>query len=117
MDDRSLDVPATKYDGTTSDTFVPAEMEAGPVRDGPSVDHLAWELLVSVAYVRLLYLHGRATEEQRRASPGEETCRLLPFLRGVPSGTANNRRVSGGRGSWNHRRRAFGSTLRIAPER
>ncbi len=67
MDDRSLEVPATEYDGTTSDTFVPAEMEAGLVRDDLSVEHLAWELLVPVAYVRLLYLHGQATEEQRRA--------------------------------------------------
>jgi hypothetical protein len=29
MDDRSLEVPATEYDGTTSDSFVPTEMEAG----------------------------------------------------------------------------------------
>jgi len=92
-------------------------MEAGLVRDDLSVEHLAWELLVPVAYIRLLYLHGQATEEQRRASPGEEACRLLPFLRATPSGTANNRRVRGGRGSWKHRRRAFGSTLRIPPER
>jgi hypothetical protein len=25
MDDRSLEVPATEYDGTTSDSFVPTE--------------------------------------------------------------------------------------------
>jgi hypothetical protein len=67
MDDQSLEVPATEYDGTTSDSFVPTEMEAGFVRDDLSVEHLAWELLVPVAYVRLLYLHGKATEEQRRA--------------------------------------------------
>ena len=40
-------------------------MEAGLVRDDFSAEHLVWELLALVAYVRLLYLHGRATEEER----------------------------------------------------
>ena len=42
-------------------------MEAGLVRDDFSAEHLVWELLAPVAYVRLLYLHGRATEEERCA--------------------------------------------------
>jgi AcrR family transcriptional regulator len=46
-------------------------MEEGLVRDDFPAEHLVWELLAPVAYVRLLYLHGQATEEQRRTG-----CRL-----------------------------------------
>jgi AcrR family transcriptional regulator len=42
-------------------------MDAGLVREDSSPEHLAWELFAPVAYVRLLYLHGQATQEERRA--------------------------------------------------
>jgi hypothetical protein len=41
-------------------------MDAGFVRDDFSAEHLVWELFAPVAYVRLLYLYGQATEEERR---------------------------------------------------
>lgn len=42
-------------------------MEAGLVRGDFPAEHLVWELFHPLAYVRLLYLHAQATEEERRA--------------------------------------------------
>jgi len=42
-------------------------MAVGLVRDDFSPEHLVWEFFHPLAYIRLLYLHGQATEEERRA--------------------------------------------------
>jgi hypothetical protein len=65
-------------------------MEAGLVRDDFSAEHLVWELLAPVAYARLLYLHGRAAEEERSSArhPKERVIhRIGRPLYGTPSGT------------------------------
>jgi AcrR family transcriptional regulator len=43
-----------------------AWMAAGLVRDDFAPEHLVWELFAPMAAIRLLYLHGHATEVQRR---------------------------------------------------
>jgi AcrR family transcriptional regulator len=40
-------------------------IEAGLIRGDVAPERLAWELLTPVAYIRILYFHGRATQEER----------------------------------------------------
>jgi hypothetical protein len=47
MDDRSLEVPATEYDGTTSDSFVPTERAVAPFSGAAPADLIA----VGLGYV------------------------------------------------------------------
>jgi hypothetical protein len=44
MDDRSLEVPATEYDGTTSDSFVPTERAVAPFTGAAPADLIAVDL-------------------------------------------------------------------------
>jgi len=44
MDDRSLEVPATEYDGTTSDSFVPSERAVAPFTGAAPADLIAVNL-------------------------------------------------------------------------
>jgi hypothetical protein len=41
MDDRSLEVPATEYEGTTSDSFAPTERAVAPYSGASLADLIA----------------------------------------------------------------------------
>jgi AcrR family transcriptional regulator len=41
--------------------------EEGRVEIRSSPEHLVWELFAPIVYIRFVYLHGQATEEERRA--------------------------------------------------
>jgi AcrR family transcriptional regulator len=41
--------------------------EEGLIETRSSPEHLVWELFAPIVYIRFVYLHGQATEEERRA--------------------------------------------------
>jgi hypothetical protein len=41
--------------------------EEGLIETRSSPEHLVWELFAPIVYIRFVYLHGQATEEERHA--------------------------------------------------